>query len=70
MTKSWGHSTYIDALSLALTAKVKRLGLFHHNQDRNDTDQDAIVQKCREVIESKKNDMECFALTQTTELTL
>jgi len=70
MTKAWGHSTYIDALSLALTAKVKRLGLFHHNQDRNDTDQDAIVQKCREVIESKKNDMECFALTQTTELTL
>jgi ribonuclease BN (tRNA processing enzyme) len=70
MAKSWGHSAYSDALNLALTAHVKRLGLFHHNQDRHDGDQDAIVEACREIIESKKSHMECFALTQTTELTL
>ena len=70
VTRTWGHSTYIDALNLALTAGVKRLGLFHHNQDRNDAGQDAIVDKCRELIESKQKHMDCFALTQTTELTL
>jgi len=68
--RTWGHSSYIDALNLALTARVKRLGLFHHNQDRSDGDQDAIVQECRDIIKSRKRDMECFALTQTTELVL
>ncbi len=70
VTKTWGHSTYVDALNLAFTSQVKRLGLFHHNQDRSDAEQDAIVQECRDVIKSKESDMECFALTQTTELTL
>jgi ribonuclease BN (tRNA processing enzyme) len=69
-TKTWGHSTYLDALNLALAAQVKQLGLFHHNQDRSDADQDAIVQRCRELIQSRNKDMACFALTQTTELVL
>ena len=69
-TISWGHSTYVDALRLAFGAKVKRLGLFHHNQDRIDRDQDEIVCRCNEMIESQKVDMECFAMTQTSELTL
>lgn len=66
--KTWGHSNYMDALNLALTARVKRLGLFHHNQDRSDKDLDAIVQECNDIIKSRKREMECFALTQTTEL--
>ena len=70
LKKGWGHSKYIDALNLSFKAGVKKLGLFHHNQDRSDTEQDMIVQKCRDIIKSKNTDMECFALTQTTELTL
>lgn len=69
-TRSWGHSTYTDALKLALEAGVKALGLFHHNQDRGDNEQDAIVQECRSIIEREKADMECFALTQSMELGL
>jgi len=69
-TKTWGHSTYLDALNLALSARVRRFGLFHHNPNRNDTDQDAIVEKCNDIIEDRKSRMECFALTQNTELTL
>ena len=68
--KTWGHSTYYDALNLALKAQVKRFGLFHHNQDRSDTDLDAIVQECLEIVKDKGMKMECFALTQTAELTL
>ena len=68
--KTWGHSHSKDALDLALKAYVKRFGLFHHNQDRSDEEEDRIVQECRDIIEGEKRDMECFALTQTTELTL
>jgi phosphoribosyl 1,2-cyclic phosphodiesterase len=70
LKKSWGHSTYADALDLSFKAGVKKLGLFHHNQERSDKEQDTIVQECRNIIKSKNSDMECFALTQTTELTL
>jgi ribonuclease BN (tRNA processing enzyme) len=70
ITKSWGHSTYHDALLLALDAQVRRFGLFHHNQNRNDTDQDEIVQKCREILEEKNSGIDCSALTQETELLL
>jgi phosphoribosyl 1,2-cyclic phosphodiesterase len=68
--KTWGHSTYMDALNLALTAQVRRLGLFHHDPNRNDTDLDSIVRKCRGIIQNKGSDMECFALTQNTQLIL
>ena len=69
-TRRWGHSTYLDALRLAREAKVKTFGLFHHNQNRIDAEQDAIVQKCRSINEENNIDMECFALTQTSTLTL
>ena len=69
-TKSWGHSTYRDALDLAAAAKVDKLGLFHHNQDRSDEEEDQIVAECREILESKNLDIECFALTQSSEIVL
>jgi phosphoribosyl 1,2-cyclic phosphodiesterase len=69
-TKSWGHSTYLDALSLAVAADVRQFGLFHHNQDRTDKEQDDIVADCREVIDHKNLGMRCFALTQDTEIEL
>ncbi|CAB5114351.1 Metal-dependent hydrolases of the beta-lactamase superfamily I [Olavius algarvensis associated proteobacterium Delta 3] len=69
-TRAWGHSTYIDALNLAIEAEVARFGLFHHNQDRTDYEQDQIVSDCREILLSKHIEMDCFALTQDTELIL
>ncbi len=70
ITKTWGHSTYLDALKLALTSRVKRFGLFHHNRDRGDEDLDGIVQRCREIIDAQGGEMECFALSQDSELGL
>lgn len=69
-TKTWGHSTYLEALNLALSAQVKRFGLFHHNQNRTDADLDTIIKKCQEIIQNRKKNTECFAITQTTELSL
>jgi len=69
-TRSWGHSTYTDALNLAINAEVRQFGLLHHNQDRTDDEQDKIVTDCRNLLKSRKIDMDCFALTQETELIL
>ncbi len=45
--RGWGHSTFSDALGLALDARVRRLVLFHHHPDRSDDALDAAVAECR-----------------------
>ena len=58
----WGHSSYVDVLNLAFEAGVKRLGLFHHNQERTDDEVDEIVQDCHKIIKKRKSDLDCFAV--------
>jgi phosphoribosyl 1,2-cyclic phosphodiesterase len=70
MTKGWGHSLYTDALRLAMEAKVKQFGLFHHNQDRTDAQQDGIVDDCGRIAKEKKAQLKCFALVPEMEITL
>ncbi|MEW6670986.1 MAG: MBL fold metallo-hydrolase [Thermodesulfobacteriota bacterium] len=60
--QQWGHSTYTSALELAISAGVKRLGLFHLNQDRTDEEMDRIAGECRSVIKKRGVDLECFAV--------
>jgi len=69
-TRTWGHSTYQDALNLAVQAGVRRFGLFHHNQDRTDTDLDQIVADCRRKAREQGSAIECFALAQGMDLHL
>jgi ribonuclease BN (tRNA processing enzyme) len=69
-TKTWGHSTYVEALNLAIAAQVKRFGLFHHNQNRSDAEIDSIVEECQKIIKINKENIECFAIFQGQELTL
>jgi phosphoribosyl 1,2-cyclic phosphodiesterase len=58
----WGHSSYLDVLELAFKAGVKKLGLFHHNQERTDSEVDEIVQACHRIIEESGYPLECFAV--------
>ncbi len=58
----WGHSAYTDTLEMAMTAGVRRLGLFHLNRERTDADMDRIVDHCRQIIEQRNAGMECFAV--------
>jgi phosphoribosyl 1,2-cyclic phosphodiesterase len=58
----WGHSTYVNALELALRAGVKNLGLFHLNRERTDAEMDRIVEKCRDLIQDRNSDMACLAV--------
>ena len=58
----WGHSSYADVLNLAFQANVKKLGLFHLNQNRTDTEMDKIVDVCRQEIDQKGFNFECLAV--------
>ena len=69
-TRTWGHSVYRDALRLALEARVRKFGLFHHNQERSDEGVDEIVADCRKIVASSNEDLECFAVHQGMEIEL
>lgn len=56
--RGYGHSTYNDALALAMEAGVKEFGLFHHNQDRSDEEVDRLVADCRRLAAEAGSDME------------
>jgi phosphoribosyl 1,2-cyclic phosphodiesterase len=58
----WGHSSYADVLQLAFKAKVKKLGLFHLNQNRTDDNMDEIVKICRKKIDEKGFNFDCLAV--------
>lgn len=59
---SWGHSSIEDVISLAEKAGVKKLGLFHINQDRTDSQEDKLVAQCKKTLKAHKSSMDCFAV--------
>lgn len=69
-TRTWGHSFYKDVLKLALNADVGRLGLFHHNQERMDSEIDDIVKDCRKIIKKSDKKLDCFAVGQAMDFWL
>lgn len=60
--RTWGHSWYMSALDLAISARVKRFGLFHFNQERTDREIDEITASCREKIKHERSNLECFGV--------
>ncbi len=69
-TKTWGHTIYTDALKLAIEADVKRLGLFHHNQDRTDSALDEMVRHCEKLIHQSGKNLVCFGVNEEMEIVL
>jgi phosphoribosyl 1,2-cyclic phosphodiesterase len=59
-TRGWGHSTYTDAVDLAIEAGVTRLGLFHHDPDRTDDELDRQLQLCRKHVVKSGSQLDCF----------
>lgn len=68
VTRSWGHSTFGDAVDLALEAGVRRLGLFHHDPDRTDNELDEIIAWCRARIAAAGGRLDCFACADGMDL--
>ncbi len=48
--RGWGHSTYEDAVTLALDAGVEELVLFHHRPERSDEEVDRSVAACQALV--------------------
>jgi len=68
--RTWGHSTWQQALDLALRAEVRALGLFHHNQDRSDRDLDRTIAECARRIRSAGSRLKCFAVREGQQVKL
>jgi phosphoribosyl 1,2-cyclic phosphodiesterase len=60
----WGHSTYEDAVELALEASVDRLVLFHHHPERTDDEVDRCVAACRELVQARGARLEVVAAAE------
>ena len=60
----WGHSTYEDAVELALEASVDRLVLFHHHPERTDDEVDRCVAACRELVQARGARLEIIAAAE------
>lgn len=58
----YGHSSYLDALDLALEAGVGRFALHHHNQLRTDQEVDGLVEDCRQKITEAGRNLEVTAM--------
>lgn len=48
--RGWGHSTYDEAVELALEAGVEQLVLYHHKPERSDDEVDRRVDHCRAIV--------------------
>jgi len=70
LRRRWGHSMFTDALRLALEAKVKAFGLFHHNQDRTDHALEQMVEECRRMVRDVEPQLSCFAVSEGMETVL
>jgi ribonuclease BN (tRNA processing enzyme) len=68
--RGWGHSTWEEALGLALEAGVRRLGIWHHNMQRDDGAVDRIVGECTARARAAGADLECFGARQGGRLSL
>ncbi len=52
-TLGWGHSTFRDAMDLALDAGARKLVMVHHDPDHTDDDLDRIADECALYLKSR-----------------
>lgn len=62
--RGWGHSTYEDAVELALEAGVERLILFHHRPERTDDDVDRCLEQCRMMVDERGGRLDVAAAAE------
>ena len=68
--RGWGHSSYEEAVALAVEVKAKHLVLFHHRPERDDAAMDELVDAARSLAEAAEHPLEVSAAIEGTELTL
>jgi len=62
--RGWGHSTYNEAVELALEAGVEQLVLYHHKPERSDDEVDRRVDECRAIVARRSGGLEILAAAE------
>ena len=68
--RGWGHSSWEEAVDLAVEAKVERLVLFHHRPEHDDAAMDEVVEAAQSAVEERGVSLEVLAATEGMKLTL
>ena len=68
--RGWGHSSYTEAVALAVEAEVKQLMLFHHRPERDDADMDLLVEAARGEANRSGHAFDVLAAVEGMQLTL
>jgi len=68
--RGWGHPRFTTVVDLAITARVRRLALFHHDPRRSDADMDAVVEQARKRARSRGASLEIFGAVEGNALEL
>ena len=58
-SRGWGHNVFTDTIQLAIEADVKRLVLWHLNQDRNDEGLFQMQEEARQMVRRLGSNIEC-----------
>ena len=66
----WGHSDYLFTLRVAAEADVKRLYLFHHDQNHSDEKVDDILAKSQREVKNRGYGFACEAAIENTTITI
>jgi phosphoribosyl 1,2-cyclic phosphodiesterase len=59
--RGWGHSSFADAVELALQARVPHLILFHHDPERTDRAIQEIEARARKLVKTRKGSLKVTA---------
>ena len=62
--RGWGHSTYDEAVELALDAAVGQLVMYHHKPERADDEVDRRVEECRAFVARRGGKLELVAAAE------
>jgi ribonuclease BN (tRNA processing enzyme) len=68
--RGWGHSTYEEAVTLALDAGVEELVLFHHRPERSDDEVDRCVAACQALVKARGSEMKVCAAAEGMTLSI
>lgn len=68
--KGRGHSSWRQALELAIAAGVQQFGLFHHDSDRTDEQLSTIIEECKREAAQRSPRLLCFGMREGSEIVL
>jgi phosphoribosyl 1,2-cyclic phosphodiesterase len=68
--KGWGHSTYAEAVELAIEASVGTLVLFHHEPRRSDDQLERCLAECQQMVKDRGASLSVVLAAEGLTLTL